>query len=149
MTLIQQLVVVSKLGIEWHAPVDEILKSLAIFGVDLDMIALPCVATVGPVLKYVLTVSVAPILAGIALALHLSAVAYKRYVWQGLKVGVPENGKLPNIIETPNLRTPGFLRNMHTPAGEAGFDPAAADTGIPRVAAVHRNLHGLGGALSV
>ncbi|CAE7243445.1 RPS6 [Symbiodinium natans] len=85
-TLIQQLVVVSKLGIEWHAPVDEILKSLAIFGVDLDMIALPCVATVGPVLKYVLTVSVAPILAGIALALHLSAVAYKRYVWQGLKV---------------------------------------------------------------
>ena len=87
-TLIQQLLVVSKLDIEWHEPLNEILQGLAVLGVDLDMIAFSCVATVSPVLKYVLSVSVTPILACIALVLHLLAVAFKRYVRPGLQAGV-------------------------------------------------------------
>ncbi|CAE7946076.1 unnamed protein product, partial [Symbiodinium sp. KB8] len=86
LTLVQQLVVIRKLGIEWQEPLKEYLELLAVFGVDLDMLSLSCIASVSPVLKYVLAVSVTPILAAIALLLHLSALFFKKYVKQGLRV---------------------------------------------------------------
>ena len=86
LTLVQQLVVVRKLGIEWQEPLKEYLELLAVFGVDLDMLSLSCIASVSPVLKYVLAVSATPILAAIAVVLHLSALAFKKYIKQGLRV---------------------------------------------------------------
>ena len=86
LTLIQQLVVVSRLGIEWEEPLSEILASLSVFGLNFDVLSVSCVASLSPVPEYVLTVSATPILACVALVLHLSAIALKRYLGHGLKV---------------------------------------------------------------
>ncbi|CAE7785744.1 unnamed protein product [Symbiodinium sp. CCMP2592] len=114
-TLIQQLLVVSKLDIEWHEPMNEILKGLAVLGVDLDMIAFSCLATVSPVLKYVLSVSVTPILACIALVLHLLAVAFKKYVRQDLKVRLDAGQLLRTVGSLVSLLFIGIFTALVTP----------------------------------
>eukprot|EP00439_Symbiodinium_sp_Y106_P023885 s6647_g2.t3 len=114
-TLIQQLLVVSKLDIEWHEPLNEILQGLAVLGVDLDMIAFSCVATVSPVLKYVLSVSVTPILACIALVLHLLAVAFKRYVRPGLQVRLDASQLLRTVGSLVSLLFIGIFTALVTP----------------------------------
>ncbi|CAE7464201.1 RPS6 [Symbiodinium natans] len=78
LTVAQQLAVINKFGLSWDNPVDRILRSFEFMGLNLDMLAISCLARMSPVAKYGLRTSAVLILALVASVVHVVAVAINR-----------------------------------------------------------------------
>eukprot|EP00439_Symbiodinium_sp_Y106_P044569 s4027_g5.t1 len=69
-TVIQKLTVIQKFRISWREPVVSILNLFELMSLNLDMLSISCVTSMGPVFKYAVRSLIAPIFVCVVVVLH-------------------------------------------------------------------------------